>query len=220
MAADQTGDRGRPIFLGSGASADAEDLTLLGELITQVGTRRVGTTDERNALDAAYRFEGLLWEDTTTNATYRWTNGGWRLWSAPAMAWTPQLAVAGLNMGTAGSLTGEYAISQGRVYASMRGRFSGTGMSWGDVRVVAPQPVRAPYSLSPHGVGMAKANDANGGNYLAPFSLVPDANGGQPTIRMERVGDNANTASWASSQPFGAAQGDSFAGEFTYPIQY
>lgn len=220
MAADQTGDRGRPIFLGTGASADAEDLTLLGKLATDIGTRRVGTTDERNALETMYRFEGLLFEDTTEGATYRWTSGGWRLWSTPLVAWTPRLAVAGLNVGAGGAIVGEYAVSAGRLYGSLRGRFSGAGVAWGDIRFTPPLPIRSPYALSPHGIGVAMVNDANGGLYQSPFAVVPGATADQTTLRIARPGDAGNTATWASSQPFQPATGDSFAGEFTYPIQY
>ncbi|WIB25806.1 hypothetical protein [Curtobacterium sp. MCSS17_015] len=75
---DDRGDRGRYIFAGSGASADAEDLTLLGEQIVAVGTRRVGTRDQRNALEAVWKFEGLEWFDTTDKQTYVLTNSnGW-----------------------------------------------------------------------------------------------------------------------------------------------
>lgn len=78
MAADQRGERNRPIYLGSGASADAEDLTELGQRIADLGTRRVGTTDERNALDSAERFDGLLFFDTTQSAEYVCVSGAWK----------------------------------------------------------------------------------------------------------------------------------------------
>jgi hypothetical protein len=222
MAAEQTGDRGRPIFLQTGASADAEDLTLLGELITQLGTRRVGTSDERTSLDAIYRFEGLLWDDTSDGATYRWTNDGWRLWSSPSVAWTPRLAVTGLNIGAAGSITGEYAVANGRVFGSIRGRFAGANTAWGDIRFFAPQPVRSPYSLSPHVVGMIGMNDASsgGGPYISPMFVLPGADGGAATLRIARMGESGATATYTSGQPFPVSVNDTFGGEFSYPIQY
>lgn len=222
MAAEQTGERGRPIFLATGASADAEDLTLLGRLITELGTRRVGTSDERTALDSIYTFEGLLWEDLTDGCTYRWTSGGWRLWSAPTIAWAPKLAVAGLNMGASGSITGEYSITQGRLFGSVRGRFAGANTAWGDIRFVAPQPVRSPYSLSPHMIGQIAMNDASsgGGPYLAPMFVLPGTDGGAATLRVNRLGEAGGTATFTSGQPFPVTVNDTFGGEFSYPIQY
>lgn len=74
---DQQGDRGRMIFSATGASADGEDLTLLGEALTLVGTRRVGTMDERNELESIYLFSGLQWHCTTDGFTYTYSSGGW-----------------------------------------------------------------------------------------------------------------------------------------------
>lgn len=76
MAADSRGPRNQPIFSGSGASADAEDLTLLGLLAVTLGTRRAGTSDERNALEAAWKFPGLEWFDTSDLFTYVWLESG------------------------------------------------------------------------------------------------------------------------------------------------
>ena len=78
MAADTRGERNRPIFAGSGASADAEDLTLLGQLATDLGTRRVGTRVERDALTDEWKFPGLRWYDTTNRAEYDWLDGAWQ----------------------------------------------------------------------------------------------------------------------------------------------
>lgn len=88
MAVDDRGARGRPIYTGAGAPADAEDLTYLGELVTTLGTRRVGTTDERKALEAIWKFPGLEWHDTTDGNTYLWSdaNGG---------DWLPRLGDTG-----------------------------------------------------------------------------------------------------------------------------
>lgn len=79
---DDQAERGRYIFAAGGASADAEDLTLLAELATILGTRRVGTTDERNGLEAKWKFPGLEFFDTTEQLTYIWmdlgTGAGWQ----------------------------------------------------------------------------------------------------------------------------------------------
>lgn len=82
MAADSYGPRGEPQFAGSGASADAEDLTLLGSHIALSGNHKVGTTDQRNAAsiaaDPVQVWEGLLWTDTTDRVVYQYLSGGWQ----------------------------------------------------------------------------------------------------------------------------------------------
>lgn len=89
MAVDDRGERGRPIYAGAGAPADAEDLTYLGELATTLGTRRVGTTDERNALDPMWKFDGLEWHDTTDGNTYIWST------DVAGDDWVPRLGDTG-----------------------------------------------------------------------------------------------------------------------------
>jgi hypothetical protein len=76
---DSQGERGRYIFTNQGASADAEDLSLLGELITDLGTRRVGTSADRLTLDPIWLFPGLEWFETDTGLTYAYSSTGWAL---------------------------------------------------------------------------------------------------------------------------------------------
>lgn len=75
MYQDQA-DRGRYIFDESAAIADGEDLTILAQLATTIGTRRAGTTDERNSLAAIWKFPGLEFFDTTELMTYVWVDLG------------------------------------------------------------------------------------------------------------------------------------------------
>ncbi|ROS62212.1 hypothetical protein EDF38_1315 [Frigoribacterium sp. PhB160] len=79
MAADSYGPKGEPQFAGSGASADAEDLTLLGEFAADVGNNRVGTTAERDAATAAGEaYDGLTWWDTTLRRRFQRVGTSWR----------------------------------------------------------------------------------------------------------------------------------------------
>lgn len=79
MAVDDRGERNRPIYAGAGAPADAEDLTYLGKLATDLGTRRAGTSAARKALEAEWLFEGLQWFETDTGLTYVRTTTAWVL---------------------------------------------------------------------------------------------------------------------------------------------
>ncbi|TFD27530.1 gp53-like domain-containing protein [Cryobacterium cryoconiti] len=54
------------------------DEELLSDQCAEIGTRRVGTTADRNALSGAKKFVGLLWGDTTDNLEYRYTSTGWK----------------------------------------------------------------------------------------------------------------------------------------------
>lgn len=79
MAVDDRGERNRPIYAGAGAPSDAEDLTYLGELISELGTRRAGTAAERQALGNEWLFDGLEWYETDTGVVYRIVAGVWTL---------------------------------------------------------------------------------------------------------------------------------------------
>jgi hypothetical protein len=79
MAVDSRGPRNAPVFSATGASDDAADLTTLGGLMVELGTRRTGTSDERKALDTAWLFNGLTWYETDTKRTYIVDGGAWAL---------------------------------------------------------------------------------------------------------------------------------------------
>jgi len=79
MAAGSTkGNRGQPKFPTNEAPELGVDEEAVSNFASVVGTRRVGTTAERNALVAPEYFKGLLWGDTTVGEDYRATDSGWK----------------------------------------------------------------------------------------------------------------------------------------------
>ena len=76
-ASSAVGTRGQLQFSALEAPDMGADETALSNQTAELGTRRVGTTAERNALSGAKLFEGLLWADTTDGVEYRFTSGAW-----------------------------------------------------------------------------------------------------------------------------------------------
>lgn len=100
MARDTSGPKNEPQYSGTGASADAADLTEVGAYAATVGNRKLGPTTARNTAAGADVWEGLLWGDTTDKTDYRYTSGAWvRMidvldtgWQTPSLGsgWTSQ----------------------------------------------------------------------------------------------------------------------------------
>lgn len=78
MAADSYGDKNEPQYAGTGVPQDAADLTQVAAYAAKVGNRRVGTTDDRNAVVGTKdAWDGLEWHDLTDGFAYLYLSGGW-----------------------------------------------------------------------------------------------------------------------------------------------
>ncbi|TAJ46367.1 MAG: hypothetical protein EPO52_17695 [Herbiconiux sp.] len=84
MARDGSGSKNEPTYTGSGAPADAADLTEIAAYAAKVGNRKAGTAADRAALSGADRWVGLEFEESDTGAVYLYTSGGWTLKSVRA----------------------------------------------------------------------------------------------------------------------------------------
>jgi len=77
LASTSVSTRGGPQF-GDGDAPDvAGNASEVARFAETVGTRRVGTTAERNLPVSPERFVGLQWGDTTDKEEYRYTAAGW-----------------------------------------------------------------------------------------------------------------------------------------------
>ena len=76
-ASSAVGTRGQLQFSALEAPDMGADETALSNQTAELGTRRVGTTAERNALSGAKLFEGLEWFDTTLGYRFTYRAGGW-----------------------------------------------------------------------------------------------------------------------------------------------
>jgi hypothetical protein len=92
MAHDTLGAKNVPQFAGTGAPADAADLTEVAAYAAAVGNCKNGATIEMNALTGtADAWEGLYFSNTTDQFLYRYTGGSWVLqlgdtgWAAPSL---------------------------------------------------------------------------------------------------------------------------------------
>lgn len=156
----------------------------------------------------------LAYLDATSNPrTYRYDGSSWRLWEQTPQPMTMVLSGGTLNMGASGDVRFIVSVHNGIVRIDFRGRFSGLGTAWGDVRYPLPYSAYDVFgSTSSAGAGVAGVNDADGGNYLVMTGLVGDG-----TWRMYRTGaDFGASGTWAVSQPFNATTADSFQGFLTY----
>jgi hypothetical protein len=78
MSRDTSGPKNEPQYAGTGAPADAADLSEVATYAALVGNRKVGTTIQRNAATSTTSaWEGLLWGDTTDGLEYRYTSAAW-----------------------------------------------------------------------------------------------------------------------------------------------
>lgn len=77
MAHDSLGTQNQPQYAGTGAPADAADLSEISNYAALVGNRKTGATSLRNAASGANVWEGLIWGDTTDGFDYRYTSGAW-----------------------------------------------------------------------------------------------------------------------------------------------
>jgi len=79
MAAGSTkGTRGQPKFPATEGPDLGVDEEILADYTAAVGTRRVGTTAERDALVSPELFTGLLWGDNTLGYDLRYTGTAWK----------------------------------------------------------------------------------------------------------------------------------------------
>lgn len=70
--------KNEPQYAGTGAPADAADLTEVAAYAALVGNRKVGTTAQRTATTGtAEAWDGLLWGDTTDGFEYKYKSGAW-----------------------------------------------------------------------------------------------------------------------------------------------
>jgi hypothetical protein len=77
MARDSSGSKNQPQYAGTGAPADAADLSEIATYAALVGNRKVGSTAARTGSTGADVWEGLLWGDTDDGLEYRYTSGAW-----------------------------------------------------------------------------------------------------------------------------------------------
>lgn len=79
MAQDSYGAKNAPQYAGTGAPADAADLTQISNYAAKLGNRREGTTTERNNATGLDLWAGLQWYDTTLKQTFVYSGSGWVL---------------------------------------------------------------------------------------------------------------------------------------------
>lgn len=78
MARDSSGPKNVPQYAGTGAPADAADLTEVAAYAAAVGNRKSGTTIQMNALlGTVDAWDGLFFGNTTDGFEYRHTAGAW-----------------------------------------------------------------------------------------------------------------------------------------------
>lgn len=131
MARDSSGTKNQPQYAGTGAPADAADLSELGNFAAFVGNRKVGpatgtatgpgnANTGRTTSSGSDVWEGLEWHDTTDGGTYKYISGNWVLREMPSTAWTPTVA----NVGTS-AISAFYAVQAGVVKAFFKITVSG-----------------------------------------------------------------------------------------------
>lgn len=150
-----------------------------------------------------------------TGVGYRYDGSTWQMWSLAKKTFSPTLSSAGsFNLGTSGGTEAYISIRGGYCRIDFRMRFAGTGMSWGDVRFAVPYAPQGLLASTPGMFGTAMVNDSDAGTYFVATGLVGDG-----TWRVYRTGtSNGSSATWASSQPFQPAQGDTIVGYIEYPV--
>lgn len=75
MARDSSGTHNQPHYAGTGAPADAADMTEIADYAATVGNSKTGTTTAMNALAGADVWEGLIFGNTTDGFVYKYTSG-------------------------------------------------------------------------------------------------------------------------------------------------
>jgi len=105
------GNRGQPTFPTNEAPDLGVDEEAVSNFAAVVGTRRVGTTAERNALIAPELFVGLAWGDTTDGAEHKYLSGGWKRLSPTRGIATFTTDAAGLGAISHGLGTTPVAVS-------------------------------------------------------------------------------------------------------------
>lgn len=182
MARDSSGAQNQPQYAGTGAPADAADLTEVATYAALVGNIKVGTTTQMNALTGADRWTGLLFSNTTDGAVYRYDGAGWNV-----IADVPVIGTvapkAGFTLGTFNSLrrVGKVVIFQAHLLRS-----SGT-------YVQGDYPADIPVGFRPATKVYGAALGFNGSTY-SNIGLATDTtgattvfiNGGTPN---ELIGD-------------------------------
>ena len=78
MSSTSKGTRGGPQFSDLDTPDVAGNASEAVRFTEAVGTRRVGTTAERNALVSPELFTGLLWGDNTLGYDLRYTGSAWK----------------------------------------------------------------------------------------------------------------------------------------------
>lgn len=88
MARDSSGTKNEPQYAGTGAPADAADLTEVAAFAAFTGNRKIGPTTGtatgpggantgRTTSTGADVWEGLMWRDTTDGKVYEYRSGAW-----------------------------------------------------------------------------------------------------------------------------------------------
>lgn len=150
---------------------------------------------------------------TDTGFSYRYDGTAWQIWGLARRSYSPSLSTSGFNLGSSGGSEMYVSIRGGYCRIDFRMRFSGTGVSWGDIRYPVPYTPTGLLASTPGMFGTALVNDSDGGTYFVATGLVGDG-----TWRVYRTGtSNGSSATWASSQPFNPATGDSITGFIEYP---
>lgn len=151
---------------------------------------------------------------TDNGITYRYDGTTWQVWGLARKSYAPSLTSGTFNLGDGGATEGYVSIREGYCRIDFRMRFSGSGLSWGDMRFSLPYTPTGLFASTPGFFGNAMVNDVNGGTYNVGTGLVGDG-----TWRIYRTGDSqGNSATWGSSQPFQPATGDTVTGFLEFPM--
>ena len=205
------GSRGQLQFSATEAPDMGADETALSDQTAELGTRRVGTTAERNALSGAKLFSGLLWGDTTDGIEYRYASGSWKAWYSDWRTYSATLTAMGVGAG--GANFTEYRYLAGTVSVRYKIVLGSSGFSVGTnpnfslpvTAVVGPNPVEAYAGLS----SLYDLSTTVG--YVSMISAYTANN-----ARIFVLGSGGIYSPITSSAPFTFASGDVLSGEFVY----
>lgn len=135
---------GAPRFPESDAPQLGTDYQIVADYAASVGTRLIGTTEDRLAY--AYAREGLRWYDTDNSSEYLYKGSGWVLWSRGWTTYTPTLT----NISGAPTVNAEYAIASGVVF--VRVAIALVGANFGTAPTLSlPVTAATPHSFEPAG---------------------------------------------------------------------
>jgi len=106
MARDSSGTKNQPQYAGTGAPADAADMSEIANYAALVGNRKIGPSSARTTATGADVWEGLEWWDTTLNTVFVMQSGTWRASGTGLVPVIPaSVAGTGVVLNPGGSIT-------------------------------------------------------------------------------------------------------------------